>query len=144
MWIEIERDALHLFVAPVSPFKDFNFHLGDPSRVKSEALSASNRDVYNATFPVGTPIRDDEDFRFPIEETGHPDFGAKRKGFMSGGVGPVREAPSACRSAPAVGFDTVPGRDAVIGLKDRMVSIVFCIQIVGCLCRSIKRGQISA
>ena len=121
---------LRLFVTPVSPFKDFNFHFGDPSRVKPEALSASDRDVYDTTLPVGTSIRNDEDFRFPIEETGHPDFGAKRKGFMSSGVGPVGEAPAACRSAPAVGFDTVPGRDAVIGLKDRVVSIVFCIRIV--------------
>ena len=121
---------LRLFVTPVSPFKDFNFHFGDPSRVKPEALSASDRDVYDTTLPVGTSIRNDEDFRFHIEETGHPDFGAKRKGFMSSGVGPVGEAPSACRSAPAVRFNTIPRRDAVIGLKDRVVSIVFCIRIV--------------
>jgi len=130
MWIGIERETLHLFVAPVSPFKDFNFHFGDPSRVKPEALSASNRDVYDATLPVGTPIRNDEDFRFSIEETGHSDFSAEGKCFMSRGVGPVGEAPAACRSATAVRFNTVPRRDAVIGLKDRVVSIVFCIRIV--------------
>jgi len=49
---------------------------------------------------------------------------------MSSGVGPVGEAPSAGRSATAVCFNTVPRRDAVIGLKDRVVSIVFCIRIV--------------
>ena len=49
---------------------------------------------------------------------------------MSSGVGPVGEAPSAGRSAPAVRFNTIPRRDAVIGLKDRVVSIVFCIRIV--------------
>lgn len=130
MWTGIEREVLRLFVTPVSPFKDFNFHFGDPSRVKPEALSASDRDVYNATLPVGTSIRNNEDFRFPIEETGHPDFGAKRKGFMSSGVGPVGEASSAGSSATAVCFNTVPGRDAIIGLKDRVVPIVFCIRIV--------------